>query len=165
MLEETVDGAFGDEGEVGDCFGDGGEEAAEFLAYAFGEWGQGFFEEEREAEGFQAVEEACPVSVGDGFACYSAAAEICLVCELVVELVEALRMVLEFVCRHELRLLVERKRVGRVAALLKWVRAERYRTELPLYLHDDLPRLEDLLCDIAVVFEVVPAFRFAHVAK
>ena len=74
-------------------------------------------------------------------------------------------MVLEFVCRHELRLLVERKRVGRVAALLKWVRAERYRAEFSLYLHDDLPCLEDFFCDIAIVFEVVPALGFAHVAK
>lgn len=97
MLEEAVDGAFGGEGEVDDCVWDGVEEAAEFGADACVCWGKGVFEEEGEAEGFEVAEEVLPVAGGDGVAVESVAAEVGVLEELEVGIVEPFRVILELV--------------------------------------------------------------------
>ena len=98
VLEEAVDGAFGGEREVHDCVRDGVEEAAQFGADACVGWGKGVFEEDGEAEGFEVLEEGCPVAGGDGVAVESVAAEVGVLEELVVGIVKPFRVILELVC-------------------------------------------------------------------
>jgi len=87
VLEEAVDGAFGGEREVDDCVRDCVEDASEFRTDACVCWGEGVFEEDGEAEGFEAVKEAWPVAGGDGVAVESVAAEVGILEELVVGIV------------------------------------------------------------------------------
>ena len=87
VLEEAVDGAFGGEREVDDCVWNRVEDAAEFRANACVCWGKGVLEEDGEAKGFEAVEEAWPVAGGNRVAIESVAAEVGILEELVVGIV------------------------------------------------------------------------------
>ena len=165
VLEEAVDGTFGGEGEVDDRVWDGVEEAAEFGADACVCWGEGVFEEEGEAEGSEIAEKVLPVAGGNGVAVQSVAAEVGVLEELVVGIVEPFRVILELVCGEELSLFEQRKRIRGVATLFEWMDAERDGAEVSLDLCDGLPRFEDVFCDFAVVFEVIPSLRLADIAE
>lgn len=76
MLEEAVDGAFGGQREMDDCVWDCVEEATEFRANACVCWWEGVFEEDGEAEGFEAFEEPWPIAGGNGVAIESVTTEV-----------------------------------------------------------------------------------------
>ena len=74
-------------------------------------------------------------------------------------------MILELVCGEELGFFEQGQRICGVAALFEWMDAERDGAEVSLDLCDGLPRFEDVFCDLAVVFEVIPSLRLADVAE